>query len=289
MRILILGGDGMLGHQLLLSLRSTHDVCVTLHKQLADYEHIGLYSDQNAYAGIDVLFQDRLLEVMADYRPDVVINGVGLVKQRKESEVRLPSLEVNALFPHRLAVLCKVANARLIHLSTDCVFSGNKGGYVEEDISDATDLYGRTKFLGEVNHSHCLTLRTSIIGLELARKSSLIEWFLAQEGEVCGYRRAIYSGLTTLEMARVIDYILCNHPSLSGVWHVASKPITKYDILRKMIALLDIKNVELLPDDSFVADRSLNADRFQRETGYSPPAWDSMLKELARQIQERNQ
>ncbi|MDX8409017.1 MAG: SDR family oxidoreductase [Mariprofundales bacterium] len=288
MRILILGGDGMLGHQLMVSLRPEHDVRVTVHKQLADYAHLGLFDADNAYAGVDVLFQDRLLEVMADFRPDAVINGVGLVKQRKEAEVRLPSLEVNALFPHRLAVICQVAGARLIHMSTDCVFSGGKGGYVEEDESDATDIYGRTKFLGEVNHAHCVTLRTSIIGLELARKASLIEWFLAQHGEIKGYRRAIYSGLTTLEMARVIDDILCHHPSLSGVWHVAAAPISKYEILRQLIGLLGRKDVDLLPDDGFVADRSLDATRFQQETGYNPPSWEVMLEQLAQQIEERN-
>jgi len=287
MRILILGGDGMLGHQLMLSLRSKHEVRVTLHKPLSDYARFGLFDSNNTYAGLDVLFQDRLLEVMADYRPDVVINGVGLVKQRKEAEVRLPSLEVNALFPHRLAVICQSGGARLIHMSTDCVFSGRKGGYVEDDISDATDIYGRTKFLGEVSHAHCLTIRTSIIGLELARKSSLIEWFLAQAGELRGYRRAIYSGLTTLEMARVIDHILCHYPTLSGVWHVASAPITKYDILHALTNLLEMNDINLVPYDDFVADRSLNANRFQQKTGYQPPSWDTMLKELAQQIQER--
>jgi len=288
MRILILGGDGMLGHQLMLSLQSKHEVRVTLHKPLSDYAHFGLFDADNSYAGLDVLFQDRLLEVMADYRPDVVINGVGLVKQRKEAEVRLPSLEVNALFPHRLAVICQVAGARLIHLSTDCVFSGRKGGYVEDDISDASDIYGRTKFLGEVSQAHCVTIRTSIIGLELARKSSLIEWFLAQTGEVRGYRRAIYSGVTTLEMARVIDHILCHCPTLSGVWHIASAPITKYDILCTLIKLLDRNDVNIVPYDDFVADRSLNAECFQQKTGYISPAWDTMLIELAQQIQGRN-
>lgn len=287
MRILILGGDGMLGHQLMLSLQTKHDIRVTLHKPLSDYVHLDMYDANNAYAGLDVLFQDRLLEVMADYRPDVVINGVGLVKQRREAEVRLPSLEVNALFPHRLAVICQSAGSRLIHMSTDCVFSGRKGGYVEADVSDATDIYGRTKFLGEVNHAHCLTIRTSIIGLELARKSSLIEWFLAQTGDIHGYRRAVYSGLTTLEMARVIDHILCNCPTLSGVWHVASSPITKYDILSILIKLLDINDVNLVPYDDFVANRSLKAERFQHETGYTPPSWGTMLEELAQQIRKR--
>lgn len=287
MRILILGGDGMLGHQLLLSLRDRYEVRVTLHKPVSDYARFGMFDAGNAYGGVDVLFQDRLLEVMADYRPEVVINGVGLVKQRKEAEVRLPSVEVNALFPHRLAVICQVVGARLIHMSTDCVFSGRKGGYVEEDVSDATDIYGRTKFLGEVSHDHCLTLRSSIIGLELARKSSLIEWFLAQRGEIGGYRRAIYSGLTTMEMARVIDHVLHHCPSMSGVWHVSSAPISKYEILRRLQARLPDRGVTILPSDDFVADRSLNGDRFAKASGYTVADWDAMLDELAQQIRER--
>ncbi|MDX8405221.1 MAG: sugar nucleotide-binding protein, partial [Mariprofundus sp.] len=266
-----------------------HDVRVTLHKSLLDYDHLGLFNENNAYAGLDVLFQDRLLEVMADFRPEVVINGVGLVKQRKEAEVRLPSLEVNALFPHRLAVICQAVGSRLIHMSTDCVFSGQKGGYIEDEISDATDIYGRTKFLGEVNQPHCLTIRTSIIGLELSRKASLIEWFLTQTGDVRGYRNAIYSGLTTLEMARVIDRVLCEYPKLSGVRHVSSTPITKYNLLSKLINLLNITNLNLVPYDDFVADRSLKSDLFYQETGYNPPSWDEMLSEQAVQIRERSE
>lgn len=288
MRILILGGDGMLGHQLMISLGASHDVRATLHKQVSDYQSNELFTEHNTYFGVDVLYQEQLLEVLADCRPEVVINCVGLVKQRKESAFRLPSVEVNALFPHRLAVICKLAGARMIHMSTDCVFSGNKGMYVEDDTSDAADLYGRSKYLGEVHDLHCVTLRTSIIGLELSRKASLIEWFLAQKGKVNGYRRAIYSGLTTLEMARVIDLIITRQPLLSGVWHVASASISKYDLIRKLVDYLDNDDIEVMPFDGFVADRSLDASRFNNETGYEPPSWDVMLQELALQIREKS-
>ncbi len=194
MRILILGGDGMLGHQLFKQLKSNHDVRVTLRQDLAVYNKFMLFGRENTYTGIDIRSPIKLAGVLTDFHPDAVINAIGIVKQLKEANESIPSIEINALFPHRLALLCKDISARMIHLSTDCVFSGKKGNYVESDFSDADDLYGKTKFLGEVTDSHCLTLRTSMIGLELFRKKSLIEWFLAQKGTVNGYKkeRVIY-------------------------------------------------------------------------------------------------
>lgn len=174
MRILILGGDGMLGHQLLQHFQTDHVVRVTLRRDLAVYRDAGLFDSDNAYAGVDVRSTDRLIEVVADFQPEAVINAVGIVKQRKLVNESIPSLEINALFPHRLAMICKRNGARLVHVSTDCVFSGRKGGYTEQDESDAVDLYGRSKFLGEVHDSDCITFRTSIIGLELSRRTGLM-------------------------------------------------------------------------------------------------------------------
>jgi len=193
------------------------------------------------------------------------------------------------LLPHRLSNLCARMGTRLVQISTDCVFSGNKGMYREGDLEDARDLYGRTKLLGEVREGkHVVTLRTSIIGLELARKKSLIEWFLAQRGRVKGFTRAIYSGFTTLEMARVIELVLCEHTSLSGLWHVASEPIRKFDLLDRLATLLGRQDIKLEAEDAFHCDRSLDASRFNMYTGYLPPSWDAMLKELAEQIRERD-
>ena len=180
MRLLILGGDGMLGHQLLKSLAPRHEVRVTLRQDMEAYAAYQLFDNANSYTGIDVRSLERLAEVLADFRPEAVINAVGIVKQRPTAKESIPSLEINSLLPHRLAVLCKAIGARLIHLSTDCIFSGKKGNYQESDPSDAEDLYGKTKFLGETQENHCLTLRTSIIGRELSRNKSLLEWFLAQ-------------------------------------------------------------------------------------------------------------
>jgi len=285
-RILILGGNGMLGHQLLISLIKNHDVRVTLRRNLHDYEEFGLFTSENAYTNIDVCSTGHLKEILFDYRPDVVINAVGIIKQRENDNASISNIEINALFPHKLSLLCKNLGARLIQVSTDCVFSGEKGNYTEDDISDARDLYGRCKYLGELKEEHCLTLRTSIIGLELSNRKSLIEWFLAQSGTISGYRKAIYSGITTMEMARVLNKVLTEYPKLFGLYHVASQKISKYKILCDLEKFLDRKNI-ILPDDTVICDRSLNGTRFMKETGYTVPNWDVMLKELVVLIKSR--
>jgi dTDP-4-dehydrorhamnose reductase len=275
----------MLGHQLLKSLAPRHDVKVTLRRDLESYASFGLFDNSNSYPGIDVRSLELLTEVMADIRPDAVINAVGIVKQRPMSRESIPSLEINALLPHRLAVLCRAASTRLVHLSTDCVFSGRSGSYQENAPSDAEDLYGKTKYLGEVHDSTCLTLRTSIIGYELSRKNSLIEWFMAQRGTVKGFTKALYTGFTTLEMSRIIEKLLVEHPGAHGLYHVSSDPISKYDLLALFCEKLK-KEIEIIPDDSFVCDRSLDSARFRSEFNYSPPAWDAMLTELAQEARQ---
>jgi dTDP-4-dehydrorhamnose reductase len=285
MRILVLGGDGMLGHQLLKSLSSRHEVKVTLRQNLAVYQQYGLFVESNSYAGIDVRSFARISEVMADFQPDAVINAVGIVKQRIEAKESIPSIEINALLPHRLSVLCRVAGVRLIHLSTDCVFSGKKGNYRENDPPDADDLYGRSKYLGEVHESHCLTLRTSIIGYELSRKKSLLEWFLSQTGTVKGFTGAIYSGFTTKEMSRIIEMVLLKNTDAHGLYHVTSDPINKYDLLLLFRDKFD-KDIEVVRDGDFVCDRSMDSARFRRDFDYVPPTWDAMIAELAKDSQK---
>lgn len=279
MRILILGGDGMLGHQLLRYLKPRHDVKVTLRQDLAAYRQYGLFDEDNSFAGIDIRSLERLLEVVADFRPEALINAVGIVKQRLDAKESIPSLEINALLPHRLVVLCKGIGARLIHLSTDCVFSGEKGSYQESDPSDAVDLYGKTKYLGEVHEASCLTLRTSIIGRELSRHTSLLDWFLAQTGTVKGFTKAIYTGFTTLEMSRIIEKMLMEHPDAYGIYQVSSDPINKYELLLLIREKLGL-DIEIVPDDVFCCDRSLDSSRFRSEFNYIPPAWSEMIEEL---------
>lgn len=288
MRILILGGDGMLGHRLFLTLRENHDVRVTLRQDLSAYKKFNLFNSTNSYVGINVCDTDSILNVLSDFQPDAVINAVGIVKQRKDAKEIIPSLEVNSIFPHRLAQLCKIAKCRLIHMSTDCVFTGNKGNYTEDDVSDAQDLYGKSKYLGELHEQHCVTLRSSIIGLELTRKTSLVEWFLAQRGNIKGFRRAIYSGLTTHEMSRLIECILVKHKTLFGLWHVSSESaINKFDLLSIMLTKLGRHDIQITPDENFVCDRSLIGDRFKKATGYQSPTWEAMLGELCDCIQSR--
>jgi dTDP-4-dehydrorhamnose reductase len=279
MRVLIPGGDGMLGHQLLKSLAPRHVTKVTLRQDLEAYKSAGLFNEANSYAGVDVRSLDRLTRVLADFRPDAVINAVGIVKQRPAASENIPVMEINAIFPHRLSALCKAVGARLVHMSTDCVFSGRKGNYRETDPSDAEDLYGRSKFLGELQEKHCLTLRTSIIGRELAHKHGLLEWFLSQHGMVKGFKNAIFTGFTTLEMGRIIEDMLTNHPKASGVYHVSSNPVSKYDLLLLFRKTFD-RAIEIEPDEAFSCDRSLDSTRFREEFGYAPPAWDKMVEEL---------
>lgn len=286
MRILILGGDGMLGHQLLQSLQANHDVRVTLRQDAKVYVN-KLFNINNSFFGIDVRRLDDLSQVLAEFHPQIVINAVGIVKQRKDAKSAIPSLEINALFPHRLAVLCDAIKARMIHISTDCVFSGKKGNYTEEDFSDAEDLYGKTKYLGETDRPNCLTLRTSIIGLEISRKTSLIEWFLAQTGTIKGYQKAFYTGLTTQEMSRLIEHVILKHPDLSGIWHVSSDNISKYELLKIFAEILQRKDITIEADNNFICDRSLNSSRFRKVIGYQPPAWPVMLKELADQFKQK--
>jgi len=288
MRILILGGDGMLGHQLLQSWQACHEVRVTLRREKDAYEEFGLFNGQNSFFDVDVLQLDKLSGILKSFKPEAVINAVGIVKQRPESREAIASIETNALLPHKLALMCADSGARLIHLSTDCVFSGKKGHYTEEDETDARDLYGRSKLLGEVVEKHCLTLRTSIIGLELSRKKSLVEWFLAQRGQVRGYTKAIYTGFTTAEMARIIEMLLSKQPSMHGVWHVASHAIDKYSLLDKLQGYISDGGRQLVPDNEFTCDRSLVGLRFEVASGYTPPSWDDMLQELAGQISQRS-
>lgn len=279
-KVLILGATGMLGHTLITQLSKKDDLnvfaTVRAHGCL---EGISEPLREKIIANVDADKPDSILKALAEVKPDVVINCIGIIKQLEAAKDPLASITINALFPHRLALACNAAGCRLIHISTDCVFSGTKGNYTEEDFSDAIDLYGRTKFLGEVDYPHCVTLRTSIIGHELKGCYSLIDWFLAQEGRVNGYTGAIYTGFPTVEMARIIaEYVIPNH-SLNGLYHVSSEPISKFELLR-LVAEIYGKRIEIAPFDDFRCDRSLNSYRFKTITGYTPPTWRGMLNAM---------
>ena len=272
----------MLGHQLFSDLKLRHDVKVTLRRDLSAYQSYGGFTASNAYEGVEVHATDRLLDVVADFRPDVIINAIGIVKQLSVAKESIPSLEVNALLPHRLALIARTVGARFLHFSTDCVFSGRKGNYSEADTPDPEDLYGRSKLLGEVGDAHCLTLRISLIGHELDRKTSLVEWFLSQKGQVQGFRKAIFSGFTTIEMARIVEMLIVKHPEAHGIWHVSSEPIDKCSLLTLVKKHYGV-GTEIIPNDDFRCDRSLNSARFRERFDYRPPTWASMIEEMSKQ------
>lgn len=280
MNVLILGATGMLGHKLVQVLPAHLSVTAAIRGSAAAFEGHPVLGDVELLGEIHAENFDSVVQALSRARPEVVINCVGIVKQRPEAEDPVTSIAVNSLFPHRLAILCEAVGSRLIHLSTDCVFSGNRGNYAEGDPADPVDLYGRSKLLGELHCEHCLTLRTSTIGRELRTNHSLLEWFLSQEGKsVSGYKRAVFSGFTTLALAGIISWIVRELPALSGVWHVASEPIDKFELLSlvKRVYGLDI-GIEM--DDKVVCDRSLNSDRFRQETGFVTPSWPEMIHSM---------
>jgi len=280
MRVLVIGATGMLGNAIFrfLSINSGWSIYGTTRSEAAKK----LFNDSlgsHLLSGIDVEQQDSLINAFNRARPDIVINCVGLIKQLVDSEQPLQAIPINALLPLRLANICALTNSRLIHMSTDCVFSGDKGGYHESDLPDARDLYGRSKLLGEVDYPHAVTLRTSIIGHELQSSNGLVEWFLSQQGRCSGYTKAIFSGFPTVVLAQIIrDYVIPND-ELSGLYHVASDPISKFDLI-KLIGVEYEKSIDVQPDERVVINRSLNADRFRNATGFISTDWVEMIKTM---------
>jgi dTDP-4-dehydrorhamnose reductase len=281
MRILIIGATGMLGSALhsVLSRDPEHEVWGTVRTSVAR-RHFPASAHTRLLAGIDVMDHDALVGALNQVRPDVVINAVGVIKQLRSAYDPLVVLPINALFPHRLAALCALAGSRMIHVSTDCVFSGRRGSYLESDVSDAEDLYGKSKYMGEVgDQPHVVTLRTSGIGHELTTRHGLVEWFLGESGPVRGFRRAIYSGLPWVELARVINEHVLPDPALKGLYQVSSDPIDKYALLQ-LVALAYGRTTEITPDDTLVLDRSLDSARFRAATGYVPPSWPDLIASM---------
>lgn len=282
-RIVLLGATGMLGHKIFQGLELQFPgIRATMRGALTSgaLRHVTLLNRGNVIEGVDVMDFESLRKVLEEVRPEVVVNAVGMIKQRSEAVSAIPSITVNALFPHRLADLLARWNGRLIHFSTDCVFSGRRGGYSETDVSDAEDLYGRSKYLGEVIAPNAVTLRTSIIGRELAEHRSLLDWFLSKHGgRVRGFRKVVYSGVTTNEMAKVVGMLISDHRNLSGLFQVVSEPITKYALLGLVREAYGLQ-VEIDPDDTEVSDRSMRGDKFRAATGYVAPSWRDLVGAL---------
>jgi dTDP-4-dehydrorhamnose reductase len=281
MRILILGGSGMLGHRLWINLRKQHEVWVSVRGEHNPFPNTPEFPEKFIRCRVDGLMFEEITRALASIQPDLVINCIGLIKQIGHlAKDPLFSISINSLLPHRISVLCRAAKIRMIHISTDCVFSGKKGHYTEDDQSDAVDLYCRTKFLGEVSYPHCITLRTSIIGMELKNYLGLIEWFLSQQETIKGFIHAIYTGFTTDEISRIIEKYVIPNTNLHGVYHVSSEPISKYDLLMLSKNFFN-KEIDILPNEDFFCDRSLDSSRFREQTGYLPPSWETMIAELA--------
>ena len=280
MRVLVLGVSGMLGNAMFRAFfqESIFQVFGTVRSGSVR-KHFVQEARSKIISGVDVENQDTLARLFCEIRPQIVVNCIGLVKQLSNADDPLQALPINSMLPHRLARYSELIGARLVHISTDCVFSGSKGKYQESDTSDATDLYGKSKYLGEVDYPHTITLRTSIIGHELESNHGLVGWFLTQNDQVKGYTEAIFSGLPTVELSRVVRDIVVPHTDLSGLYHVASAPISKFDLL-KLVSTVYGKSIEILPDDNVVIDRSLNADRFHEATGYIAPPWPKLVQQM---------
>jgi len=280
MKVLVFGASGMIGSAMfrVLSAKTAWQVWGTLRSADARRFFSGDQQDK-LVADVDVEKHDALVRMFARVKPDVVVNCIGLTKHHKEAEDPQLALPLNALLPHRIADLCGVAGARLIHVSTDCVFAGTKGNYAETDAPDAVDVYGKSKHLGEVDYPHAITLRTSTIGHELQSAYGLLEWFLAQQVSCKGFNRAIFSGLPNTEFARVVRDVVIPRPDLHGLYHVGAEPIGKYELL-KLIAKAYVKSIDVVRDDEFSIDRSLNSVRFGLATGYKPAAWPELIQAM---------
>jgi dTDP-4-dehydrorhamnose reductase len=280
LKVLILGATGMLGHKLMQVLSHEHTVTGTVRRNECGLEDHPIFSGMNILENIRADNLETIRIAIDTSNPEVIINCIGIVKQLPTAQDPIQSIGINALFPHQLAKICLKENIRMIHMSTDCVFSGHKGNYTESDPSDAEDLYGKTKYLGEVIYPGCLTIRTSIIGRELETKHGLIEWFLSQEGKtVSGYKKAIFSGLTTIALSEIIKTIISDYPDIQGVRQIASKPISKFDLLNLVKKTYGL-TITIKPDNIIINNRSLNSKNFKKETNIKIPSWEYMIKEM---------
>lgn len=279
-RVMVLGASGMLGNAVFrMFALSPNFITLGLVRTTNSLSFLANDLHSHIICNVDLENIDSLIDLFSKSRPQVVINCVGVVKQALAAEDPMAVISVNTLLPHRLARLCDLVGARLVHISTDCVFSGAKGMYKEVDTSDAQDFYGRSKYLGEVDYPNAITLRTSIIGHHMNGTQNLIRWFLEQQGAVKGFRKAVFSGLPTVELAHIIrDYVI-PRPKLHGVYHVSAKPISKYELLC-LVANVYGKSIEIQPDEHLVIDRSLDSTLFRQVTNYEPKGWKELIQQM---------
>lgn len=279
---MILGGAGTLGHKLWQVLPETFpETFVSIRKPAAFYAKTGLFGGNRVRDGLDLRDFARLNAVLDEIKPTVIVNCAGVTLRSKEAQDKNSAISINALLPHRLAEWCSRSGARLIHFSTVCVYDGKKGGYTEDDLPDARDLYGMTKILGDVNAPFALTLRSSFIGREIFGGAELLEWFLAQEGKtVKGFRKALFTGLTTNKLAELVGDLIGNHPGLNGLYHVSSETVSKYELLRLIKDAYGL-DVRIEPEEGFEMKRDLDGGRFAKAAGFVCPPWSRMMAEMA--------
>lgn len=281
MNILIFGANGMLGHKLVQQLGRGFDVFGTIRGTFDSLERYGIFDRSKIIENVSVQDTASIETAIQSAQPDVVINAVGVIKQLPSAKDVITTLEINSIFPHRLAEFGEKYGFRLFTISTDCVFDGVTGYYKEVDNSNATDLYGKSKNLGEVAGTNCITIRTSIVGRELSTSHSLVEWFLSNRGkQVEGFKNAIYSGFPTIVFADILNSLITDHKELSGLHHIASSPINKFHLLN-LVNKYYKAGIEIIPTEDFKIDRSLNAERFNKLTGFRPPDWEEMVKSMA--------
>ncbi len=290
MKVLILGGAGMLGHQVLLKLKAefgAKNVACTLRKKKEHYDRFGIFKGAVVFDQIDVLNFSKILEVLEKLKPQYIINCIGLTLRKQELGEMEKCIQINSMLPHRLATWGGSNNCKVIHFSTDCVFDGKKGNYSEKDIPTAEDLYGQSKFLGELNYSNALTMRLSIVGREIEGKTELVEWLLSQKGKtVKGFSKVLYSGLTTNVVASEIVKIMKQQPDISGTYQLASEIISKYELL-KILNDVYQNQTEIQEKSDYVSDKTLNCDRYSVATGFKKPSWKEMILEMKQQEKVR--
>jgi dTDP-4-dehydrorhamnose reductase len=283
MRILILGVSGLIGHKLYQKLSTRFgDVFGTLHGDRSRFAWTGLFNGLNVVEHVDVSNFAQLEGVLQAISPDVVLNCAGITKRRPEINLSLQAIGVNALFPHRLAKWAELHNRRVIHFSTDCVFDGAVGNYTETSPTTGKDAYGQTKALGEIRYDHTLTLRSSFIGRELSVHSELLDWLLQQRGNtIKGFTKALYSGISTIEMARIVGDLIEHHPEINGLHQLSTpEPISKYELLCMARDAFDVE-VEIIPDDTFEIKPTLDGSLLRSKLQINLPTWPVMMRDLA--------
>ncbi len=281
MRVLVFGGMGMLGHKLVQVLGQKFEVWTTIRGEVSAVERYGIFDPDHTIGHFEATNPESVRLAVETVKPAFVINAIGIIKQSPISRDVIQTLALNSIFPHRLADLATEFGFRLITISTDCVFDGKKGNYVETDAPDAHDLYGLSKLLGEVTDDRSLTIRTSIIGRELTAGHSIVEWFLGKRGgSVKGYTNAIYTGFPCGELAGIISNLIADHPGLNGLYHISSEPISKFELL-VLLNKYYKANVDIEASGEIVIDRSLDSSQFRSITGFKPAKWTEMIEQLA--------